>query len=155
MPARRRPVNAANIEAAEKIAKALTLKAAGLNYQQIADSKWKTGTLFNGDRANARRAVLAGMKQIVVEPAEEVLQMELMRLDGYLRVLGVRIARGDDRAVTTALKVGEQRAKLLGLYKPTQIETSGDGIINVAFSPALTPRGGMAEAEVEVDGTHA
>ncbi|QIN94330.1 helix-turn-helix DNA-binding domain protein [Arthrobacter phage Abba] len=150
-----RRTNPANIEAAEKVAKALQLRSYGMTYQEIADSKWKGGKLFNGDRSNARRAVVSGMKQIVQEPAEEVLQMELMRLDNYLRVLGARIARGDDRAVSTALKVGEQRAKLLGLYKPTQIETSGDGVINVAFSPALTPQGGMAEPEIELDGADA
>lgn len=146
-----RRTNPANIEAAEKIAKALQLRGHGMTYQEIADSKWKNGTLFSGDRSNARRAVVAGMKQIVVEPAEEVLQMELMRLDGYLKALGPRVLRGDSQAIATSLKVGEQRAKLLGLYKPTQVETTGDGVINVAFSAALAPQGGMAEPEIELD----
>lgn len=150
-----RRTNPANIEAAKKIAKALELRGHGMTYQEIADAKWEKGTLFSGDRSNARRAVVTGMRQIVKEPAEEVLQMELMRLDGYLKALGPRVLRGDTQAIATSLKVGERRAKLLGLDKPTQIETSGDGVINVAFSPALTPRGGMAEPEIELDGTDA
>lgn len=150
----RRRVNAATIEAAEKRSRALTLRASGMNYQQIADSPWKNGALYS-DRHNARRAVLEGLDQIIVEPAEEVLQIELIRLDAHLRALAPRAQRGDDRAISTALKVGEQRAKLLGLYKPTQIETSGDGVIHVGFSPALAPQGGMAEPEIELDAADA
>lgn len=143
--------SARTLDLAKRDARALQLFQLGKTYQQIADAKWKDGTLFNGDRGNCYRTIRKLIKEVTREPAEEARTEELLRLDSYLQALSPAILRGDVRAIQTAIKLGEQRAKLLGLYEPTKIETSGDGQIQVVFSAALQAAGGMNAVDVEVE----
>lgn len=63
------------IDTAERDAKAARLRAQGLTYEQIARE------LDFADRSNARHAVERALKATVEEPAAEVRQRELERLD--------------------------------------------------------------------------
>lgn len=139
------------LELAKRNARALELFQLGKTYQQIADAKWKDGTLFNGDRGNCYRTIRSLIKEVTREPAEEARTEELLRLNQYLQAMAPAILRGETRAISAALKIGEQRAKLLGLFEPTKIETSGDGQIQVIFSAALQAAGGMNDVDVEVE----
>lgn len=143
------------LEGDEQVKIGLRLRAAGKNYQEIADfpyPKNKSGMLYGGDRHNARRAIVKARTDAIREPAQEVIDMEVERLDMILAGLVSKGAfKGNVPAANAALNVMARRAKLLGLDTPTQIETSGDGVINVTFTEKLQPSGGMAAPELDVD----
>jgi len=143
------------IDSQKRVVYALELRAQGLTYQQIADTPYEdgpNGTMYGGDRHNCRRDIVNAYEQTIKEPADMVRQLEIQRLDMMLMGLASKgLFDGDTKAVTAGLALMARRAKLLGLDAPTQIETSGDGTIIVEFPAALTPRGGMAEPELDVD----
>jgi hypothetical protein len=125
-----------------------------MTYQEIADTPYEdgpNGTMWGGDRHNCRRDLVAEYERTISEPAEVVRRMEIQRLDMMLMGLAsAGMFEGDTKAVTAGLALMNRRAKLLGLDAPTQIETSGDGVINVSFTEALAPTGGgMAAPELE------
>ncbi|ASR78031.1 HTH DNA binding protein [Arthrobacter phage Timinator] len=145
----RRKMTPKTLDLAKRDARALELFQMGLTYQQIADAKWKDGTLFNGDRGNCYKVIRKHIQEVVREPAEEARTEELLRLNTYLKALGPRVLRGDVQAINTALKVGDSRAKLLGLYEPMKVEASGP--MQVVFSAALQTDATMAEPEMDVE----
>lgn len=104
-------------EKAQRSLKALDLRITGQSYRAI-------GKALKVNEATAYRdvqfalAVLDGERK---ELAEKLREIELERLDSYLRRLDRKISKGDTFAIKAALKVAEQRAKLLGLNAPTQI----------------------------------
>ena len=148
----RRKMTPKTLETARRDARALELFKMGLTYQEIADAKFPTGpggTLFNGDRGNAYKTIRKHIQEVVREPAEEARTEELLRLNTYLKALGPRVLRGDVQAINSALKVGDQRAKLLGLYEPMKVESTGP--MQVVFSAALQSDAVMAEPEMDVE----
>jgi len=87
---------------------------------------------------------LASEIALKVQPlAALVRQMELDRLDHYLNRLDPKIEAGDEKAINTALRVGESRRKLLGLDAPTQSEslnvtaTVGSELVALIAGPRL------------------
>ena len=143
------------LEEDELVKTALRLRAAGKSYQEIADYPHTNGTrgmLYGGDRHNARRAIVKARTDAIREPAQEVIDMEVERLDLILVGLVHKGAfKGNVPAANTALNVIKTRAAMLGINAPTQIESVGDGVINVTFTDKLAPSGGMAKAELDVD----
>jgi len=97
------------IEAAERRGKALELRKAGATFEQIATQ------LKYADRHTARDAVMAALKELTHDGAQDVLELELSRLDAMLVGLWGAARRGDPEAVRTVLRVMERRAKYLGL----------------------------------------
>jgi hypothetical protein len=63
--------------------------------------------------------VVTALREITLEPAREVLKMELRRLDSYLSAFHANATEGDLPAAAMALNIIEKRAKLLGLYPET------------------------------------
>jgi len=61
------------------------------------------------------------------EIAEHARAMELLRLDVMLHAVWGKIGAGDVRAIDTALRVGERRAKLLGLDAPVKQDMTSNG----------------------------
>jgi hypothetical protein len=55
-------------------------------------------------------------EMIPVETAQQVLRLELQRLDELQSAVFSRAADGDIEAVDACLRIQNQRAKLLGLY---------------------------------------
>jgi len=92
---------------------------AGANLQQIADQ------LGFASAAGAYKAImreLAETAQGMSESTEAVRQLELKRLDQMLFPIWNQVITGDQGAITTALRIQERRASLLGLDAPKQIE---------------------------------
>lgn len=96
--------------AAEKRKKALELRRAGWEYQDIADE------VGYANKGGAYKAVQQGIRDITREPAEELVTLELSRLDDMLAGMYERARDGDLWAVDRVLKIMEQRAKFLNLY---------------------------------------
>ena len=139
----------------ERVKLALRLRAAGKSYLEISEHPYPDGPnrmLYGGDRHNCRRAIVAARTEAIREPAQEVIDMEVERLDMmFVGLVAKGAFKGNVQAVNAGLNLMTRRAKLLGLDTPTQIETTGDGVINVTFTEKLTPTGGMAVAELDVD----
>ena len=112
--------------AIDKRVQALALRKAGVGFERI-------GQQLGCATSTAYQSVMKAIQDILQEPAEEVLKLELERLDSMLLGLWERARNGDYQAVATALKVEERRAKLLGLDAPEKSETSAH--IEVSFVP--------------------
>lgn len=132
------------VATAQRDAEVARLRARGHTFQQIADQ------LGFNSRSDARRAWKRVIDGIVIEAREDVLKLELDKLDAMerqiLRVMdtfhytvsdGRIVYTGDkedpDRtpleddgpvlaAVDRWLKVSQHRAKLMGVYAPTRSE---------------------------------
>lgn len=105
-------------EALERQRRALELKIAGATYREIA------AALGYGDGSAAYKAVQAGKRLGFVEPAAELRQIESDRLDRLQRAVWTNAVKGDLPAVNAALKISDQRAKLLGLNAPQRTDVT-------------------------------
>lgn len=105
---------------------ALRLRLMGKSYQAIADE------MGYANASGAANAVKRALDRTVREPADELRQMAVQRLDAMLEPLWRRIANGDPRAVEVAIKLEERRAKLLGLDAPEQVQQQGELVVTVA-----------------------
>lgn len=137
----------------KRIVKALELRASGATYLQIAEYPWpdaESGMLYAGDRHNARRAIVTAFEKTVKEPADEVRQLEVQRLDMMLLGLAKKgLFNGNVQAVTAGLSLMARRAKLLGLDAPTEINQRGGGNIQLVVDPAALHQG-MDPATLEI-----
>ncbi|RKN61873.1 hypothetical protein D7231_31875 [Streptomyces klenkii] len=129
-------------ETARRDAEAAALRARGLSYRQIADE-------LGVARTTAHEMVERALQAIVQEPAEQVRQLELDRLDHmYRSALGVlerrhvtvsqgRIVKADDgepleddgpvlQAIDRMLRIQERRARLLGLDAPSRVSVDAE-----------------------------
>lgn len=80
---------------------------------------------YNGSAGAARKDFIRAQrvaKQELQETVDIWVQQELDRLDHYLVSLSPRVDRGEPRAIEVAIKVGERRAKLLGIDAPVRAE---------------------------------
>jgi len=103
------------LQAAKKQVKALELRVQGLSFRQIAlELKYK-------GPSGAHKAVDAALERTIREPADQLRQLELERLD-RLQIMPYKQATviGDPKATASVLKIMERRAKLLGLDAPIQ-----------------------------------
>lgn len=95
---------------------ALQLRGAGLSYAAIAA---RVGV----GKTQAFRLITAALAQgrpASATTANEARVEEISRLDGMLVRLYPRAARGDVAAIDRVLKIGERRARLLGLDAPAR-----------------------------------
>ena len=102
---------------------AIDLRRAGLSFTQIAE---KVGI----SRSSAHQLVQQGMEDArrqIAASVDELRAEELSRLDGMLAKLYPRAARGDVQAADRVLKIGERRARLLGLDAPMRTALQGGG----------------------------
>jgi len=131
------------LSTAEQDAEACRLRARGRTYEQI-------GADLHLSKSSAYEAVQRALADTVREPADEVRQLELLRLDELHRAaLGVMEAthyvvdKGtvvqwegaplvDDGPVLAAidrlLRIQERRAKLLGLDAPLKVSAEAEGL---------------------------
>lgn len=96
--------------AAEKRKQALDLRRAGWSFDEIA------AEVGYANKGSAHRAVKQGIADITRESASELLELELSRLDDLFSGLYESARNGDNFSVDRALKIMDQRARLLGLY---------------------------------------
>lgn len=106
-------------EASERHRKALELRKAGATYEQIASQ------LNYAGKSAARAAVQNAIKEIIREPAEEMLQLELSRLDAMLLGVWTKAKSGDPAAIDRAIRIMDRRSAYLGLDAPKRSELSG------------------------------
>jgi len=122
MPASR----AQRAQTAERRAKAIALKLAGLEYETIAQ---RLGYASRGACCtDIKRALAANLEQ-VQQSAEELRTLELMRLDRLQAAAWPAAAQGDPRVIDTVLKIMAERRKYVpGLEAPARSEVTLDYI---------------------------
>ena len=112
--------SANRIAAVERQRRALELRKAGMTYQGIADRLGYSGV------SGCYKAIRAAIRAVVKEPAEEVLALELQRLDDLLAGVWVAARQGDVAKLDRVLKIMARRASLLGLDAPTKFADATD-----------------------------
>ena len=122
------------IDAKVRAAKALELRMEGMKFDDIANELG-----YNSKQA-AFDAVSRELKAITREPAEEVLRIDLERLDRMWGIHYLNAQAGDAIALSACMRIMERRARLLGLDAPSKNEVTGkDGspiappVFNVSF----------------------
>lgn len=95
--------------AAARALQALELRKAGATYEAIArQCGYASGS-------GAYRAVQRELHRMMQEPADDVRQLELARLDDLYRAMVPKALKGDTWSVDRCLKIMERRAALLNL----------------------------------------
>ena len=122
------------IDAKVRAARALELRMEGMKFDDIA-----TELGYNSKQA-AFDAVSRELKAITREPAEEVLRLDLERLDRMWGIHYLNAQAGDAMALSSCMRIMERRARLLGLDAPAKNEVTGkDGapiappVFNISF----------------------
>ena len=105
------------IERAQRQEKVLQLRLAGGTIREIAAS-------LDIPRSTVQRDLADAVGDLVREPAEQVVDMELGRLDRMLRGIWTDAITGDVKAIDRALKIMERRAKYLNLDAAAAPDTS-------------------------------
>jgi len=101
----------------DRAVKALDLRIAGATYRQIAAQ-------LNVSEKTAYYDVqdeLGRLDKVREDKAERLRELEGGRLDALQVALAPGIRNGDPRAIATAVRLMERRAKLFGLDAPTEI----------------------------------
>jgi hypothetical protein len=110
--------------------KALSLRRSGYSHAGI-------GNQLGISKTQAHRLVTNGLdvaRAQITASADELRSEELSRLDGMLAKIYPMAESGDFAAIDRVLKIGERRARLLGLDAPvrTALEGGGDGTPPIA-----------------------
>jgi hypothetical protein len=111
---------------------ALLLRQAGAGYDEIA-------RLLHCSRTTARHHVTRALKDARRDPAEQLLRLELDRLDRLQLSVWQKALAGDVEAMDRVLLVMGRRAKLLGLDAPSRHEVRETGVPAATSEPDLTP----------------
>lgn len=93
---------------------ALSLRLAGLTYEQIGDR-------LDISTEGARDLVGRTLRQAENRAVEELRQLETARLDRAQAAIWTKVLDGDYRAIDTFLRISRRRADLLGLDSPKEI----------------------------------
>lgn len=107
----------------------VSLRLAGHTFPAIAE-------LLGKPKGSVHRAFVRAFEVHKAQMAEDVADLralEVARLDRMLSAIAARVEKGDDKAIDRALKIGERRARLLGLDAPLKVaptDPSGDGTYN-------------------------
>lgn len=120
------------------------MRTQGKNFEEIAR------VVGYSSPSGAYRAVMAGLKATLQEPADEVRIMELQRLDVMLEKQIEAAERGIPQAVDRVLRIMERRAKYLGLDAPVRVDyrhIMHEEAQRIAAEEGLDPVEVMAEAE--------
>lgn len=103
----------------ERDAEALRLRLAGHTYAAVAEM------LDYASPSHAQKQVTKCLVEITREPAQELRELELKRLDEmFIPAYSRAIEGGGPKAIQSCLHIMERRARLLGLDKPTKIATT-------------------------------
>jgi hypothetical protein len=115
-------------ELVDKEIRVLELRRVGLTWQRIADE------VGYADHTGAYAAYKRAIKRTMQQPADELREQELDRIDRLQVAIWPNAMKGDTRAILTIIRLMERRAKLTGLDMPIKIEqdittwTGGDTI---------------------------
>jgi hypothetical protein len=95
------------------------MRIAGASFDDIANA------LGYADRAGAHKAVMAALEKTLTEPAAQVRELELKRLDRLFLAVWDPATKGDHQAVDACLRIMKRRADFEGLDKAKKLEHSG------------------------------
>jgi hypothetical protein len=110
----------------------LNLRLAGYDYNTIAKNVgYQSGSA-------AYKAVQRAIMKTLKEPAKEVRDLELQRLDEMMTGLWLTATAGTTeiikmRAIDSILRIMDRRAKYLGLDKE-KIEVKHEGLVNINWN---------------------
>lgn len=113
------------VKLTEREVQALELRKAGYDLNTIAKQLG-----FRG-RSGAYEAIKRALMKVITEPALEVREMELQRLDQIQRNYWTRMLKGDANIIDKLLRVMDRRARLLGLDAPVKVEQTGDITVKI------------------------
>ena len=103
-------------ELVDKEVKVLELRRAGLTWQRIAEE------VGYKDHTGAYAAYKRAIKRTQQQPADELREAELDRIDRLQLALWPKAMKGDNASVNTIVRLMERRARLLGLDTPIKIQ---------------------------------
>lgn len=95
---------------------ALHLRAHGHTYRGIA----KALSCSLGQAHQLVDRAIAEERKSVAAAKADLIALEVTRCDIYLAAIAKKVQAGDTKAVDTALRVADRRAKLLGLDAPSK-----------------------------------
>lgn len=121
------------IAAAERQAKALELRKAGLSYDAIAK---KLGYKHRDCAHSAVQAALKGLKQ---DSGKEVLKLELERLDRLFAGIWKQARDGDLEAMDRIMKLMTRMGQLCGIDAKEKVEHTGEVVFRVEVGDNLDP----------------
>lgn len=126
---------------------ALAYRHAGKGYRQIAQ-------LLNVSVQVAYEDVQWALDQVIREPAEQVLDMEVARLDELQAGIWDKAVMGDKDCIDRVLKIMDRRAQLLGLDRPKVIDMQfiAETAYDIAQQLGLDYMDVIREAELIVKG---
>lgn len=113
------------IQIDERHIAAVNLRKSGATYQEIANELGFAGT------SGAEYAVRSALEKTMSQPADELRDLELARLNEMQMGLWSAAISGDTDSVNTVLRLMERRARLLGLDAKTS------PLMNVVVSNAV------------------
>lgn len=119
---RTKTADASTIAIEERRGKALDLRRSGASLRRIAAQ-------LHVSHEQVRLDIQAALSEAIkenVDNAEQLRTMELERLDDMLLRIAPQVNNGHLGAIDRALRISEQRSKLLGLYAPQKMEHSGE-----------------------------
>jgi hypothetical protein len=101
----------------------LDLRIAGASYRQIGAQLGVSERAAYYDVQDE----LGRLDAVIKEKAERMRELEAQRLDQLTVALAPTLRTGDPRAIATAVRLMERRAKLFGLDAPTELSGPGGG----------------------------
>ena len=106
---------------------ALNLRLAGSTYREIAR------TMGYASFSACRRVVLKALHEHAAEPANDLRELELARLDMLQLAVWQPALAGDTAALDRVLAIQARRANLLGLDAPAPVSVTGAVAVNYIF----------------------
>jgi hypothetical protein len=134
--------NAVTIERAARIARVLEFRLQGWTLEKIAQTE---GVV----RSRVHAMIDNALKGMVFEPADQIMQLELIRLDEmYIKQYDMAV-NGNHAALDKCLAIMERRAKYLGLNAPERVEVEEVGEFAQAKIELMQKLDGMARRLAE------
>lgn len=131
MPRTGKRSNAAYIENRGRLHEALELRKRGWTFKAIAEQcKWNSASA-------CYQAVVAEINKIPREAAEEVLRLDLERLNDLWDKHFQAAKDGNIGSLTACIRIMERRAKLLGLDAPVKQEVKQEIVGGVLIAPGM------------------
>lgn len=103
-------------ELVDREIRVLELRRAGLTWQRIAEE------VGYADHTGAYAAYKRAIKRTMQQPADELRNQEIDRIDRLQLAAWPNAMKGDTKSILTIVRLMERRAKLLGLDMPIKIE---------------------------------
>src|SRR6266446_3334216 len=95
---------AASVKKHKQMAEILNYRLAGETFREIAPQ-------MHISTAYAHRLCCEALREIIREPAEELVTLQLERLDLALKGIMQRVSDGDDIAINTMLRIEDRRSR--------------------------------------------